>query len=196
MQRRRTGWLALSVAWWLAMAGFVTAEPWPRHTIDKSSRGADGVRLADANGDGLLDITTGWEEGGRIRVYLNPGAKAAAQPWPAVTVGDVKSPEDAVFADLDADGAMDVVSCCEGRTRTVFFHWAPPAPGRYLDADAWQTTAVPVTAGQQMWMFALPLQVDGRHGIDVLVGAKGAHATVGWLEAPENARDVARVGGG
>ena len=32
--------------------------------IDASSRGADGVRLADVNGDGLMDITTGWEEGG------------------------------------------------------------------------------------------------------------------------------------
>ena len=32
------------------------AEPWKRHTIDKSSRGADGVRLADVNGDGLQDI--------------------------------------------------------------------------------------------------------------------------------------------
>ena len=36
------------------------AEPWKRHTIDPSSketqtRGADGVRLADANGDGHTD---------------------------------------------------------------------------------------------------------------------------------------------
>ena len=34
--------------------------PWPRHTIDDSSRGADGVRLADVNGDRLPDIVTGW----------------------------------------------------------------------------------------------------------------------------------------
>lgn len=63
------------------------AEPWPRHTIDESSRGADGVRLADVNGDGLLDIATGWEEGGVIRAYLHPGSKLVKQKWPAVTVG-------------------------------------------------------------------------------------------------------------
>ena len=50
------------------------AKPWKRHTIDSSSKaagklGADGVRLADVNGDGLLDITTGWEQGGAIVVY-------------------------------------------------------------------------------------------------------------------------------
>ena len=50
-------------------------KPWNRHTIDNSSRGADGIRLADVNADGLMDIATGWEEGGKIRVYLNPGPK-------------------------------------------------------------------------------------------------------------------------
>ena len=39
-------------------------QPWKRHTIDKSSIGADGIRMLDVNGDGLHDIATGWEEGG------------------------------------------------------------------------------------------------------------------------------------
>ena len=30
---------------------------WPLHVIDDSSRGADGVKLADVNNDGLPDIT-------------------------------------------------------------------------------------------------------------------------------------------
>ena len=45
---------------------------WKRHIIDDSSRGADGVRVEDVNGDGYLDLTTGWEEGGVVRVTLNP----------------------------------------------------------------------------------------------------------------------------
>ena len=167
------------------------AEPWKRHTIDGSSRGADGVRMAAVNGDGLQDMVTGWEEGGVIRLYLNPGPKRSQRLWPAVTVGKVKSPEDAVFADLDGDGSHDVISCCEGRVRSVFIHWAPKDPRQYLAADAWSTTPIPAVQGKQMWMYCLPMQIDGQHGVDLLVGAKGSGATVGWLQAPRDPRKVA-----
>ena len=49
--------------------------PWRLNVIDDTSRGADGVKLADVNGDGLPDIATGWEEGGVTRVYVNPGSR-------------------------------------------------------------------------------------------------------------------------
>jgi hypothetical protein len=175
----------------LAGAPAPAGKPWPRHTIDDSSRGADGTRLADVNGDGLVDIATGWEEGGVIRAYLHPGHGKVRDAWPAVTVGQVRSPEDAVFADVDGDGATDVVSCCEGQTRSVFIHWAPKEKGKYLDPDAWTTEAFPALKGQQRWMFALPMQVDGTHGIDLVIGAKGGGAQIGWLRSPETPRDLA-----
>ena len=40
-------------------------------------------------------------------------------------------------------------------------------------------------------MFALPLDVDGRNGIDLIVGSKNPNAAIGWLESPEDPRDVA-----
>jgi hypothetical protein len=165
--------------------------PWLRHTIDSSSRGADGARLADVNADGLMDLVTGWEEGGRIRVCVNPGPDRTKAPWPAVTVGEVRSPEDAVFVDLDGDGALDVVSSCEGRTRTVYVHWAPRDPAQYLDAGAWSTEAIPKSRERAIWMFALPMQVDSRRGLDLVCGSKGDGASVVWWESPENPRDVA-----
>ena len=57
--------------------------PWRCHIIDEAPRGADGVKLADVNHDGLLDITTGWEEGGVTRVYLDPGPARAKGKWPS-----------------------------------------------------------------------------------------------------------------
>ena len=167
-------------------------ERWNRHTIDDSSKGADGVRLADVNGDGLMDIATGWEEGGVVRAYLHPGSKNCTAKWPAVTVGTVKSAEDAVFADLDGDGAIDVVSCCEGPTRSIYFHWAPREKEAFLDAASWETTKLPATAGMQMWMYAFPMQIDGKHGVDLFVGSKGGKGSVGWLQAPENPRDLSK----
>jgi hypothetical protein len=176
----------------LSAVGFAAgSEVWVRHTIDASSQGADGVRTDDVNHDGLIDLTTGWEEGGRVRVYLNPGPGRAKQPWPAVSVGQVPSPEDAVFVDLDGDGAVDVVSSTEGNSRTVFVHWAPESPKSYLQAADWETRALEATRGRQQWMFALPFDVDGRNGIDLVVGGKNAGAQIGWLESPANPRDVA-----
>jgi len=183
--------LAGSSAIALGLAGSVAAEPWVRHVIDGSSRGADGVRLADVNGDGWMDAATGWEQGGVVRVCVNPGPKKVRDPWPAVTVGAVHNVEDAVFADLDGDGAVDVVSCAEGKTRAVFIHWAPKGRERYLEAGAWRTDALPVAADAMMWMFALPLQIDGRHGPDLVAGGKNQGAALGWFEAPIEARRVA-----
>jgi len=174
----------------IASASAARGGAWKRHTIDDSGRGADGVRLADVNGDGRMDIATGWEGSGHIRVYVNPGPEKSARRWPAVTVGKVGSPEDAVFADLDGDGATDVVSSCQGRTRTVYVHWAPKDPGRYLDGNAWKTEPLPVTQGRQQWMFALPMQIDGRGGIDLVVGAKNKGAAIGFLQSPDRPRDA------
>jgi len=167
------------------------AAPWPRHTIDDSSRGADGVRLADVNADGRPDIVTGWEEGGITRVYLNPGPAKANQKWPAVTVGKTPSVEDAVFSDLDGDGNADVITCCEGRTRTMFVHWAPKEKSRRLMPDAWKTEAIPSSKGAMMWMFAVPCQIDGKRGPDLVAAGKGKGAQLGWFEAPETPRNLA-----
>ncbi|MCA9075048.1 MAG: VCBS repeat-containing protein [Planctomycetaceae bacterium] len=182
---------------WTLVTTYVVAEEsaWTMHTIDNTSRGADGVRLADVDGDGLLDVATGWEEGGVIRVYRNPGPKQAKGMWPSVEVGQVKSPEDAVLVDVDHDGAMDVISCCEGKARTVYVHWAPHDVSRYWDAQAWRTEAIPVTAGQQMWMFCLPFGNDSsetNEPVNLIVGSKGDGATVSRLTPGADPRNVSQ----
>ncbi|MEA3365689.1 MAG: VCBS repeat-containing protein, partial [Candidatus Hydrogenedentes bacterium] len=134
---------------------------WNRHVIDDTSEGADGVRLADVNGDGLLDIATGWEEGGVVKVYLNPGPARVKTPWPNVIVGHVKSPEDAVLTDVNGDGAVDVVSACEGNEQTVYVHWAPKNAADYLDASLWRTEAFPASQNRMKWMFVAPKQTGG-----------------------------------
>jgi len=189
-------WLAWTLTACLAAGNLHAAEatargsPWPRHVIDDSSRGADGVRLRDVNGDGRPDCVTGWEEGGLTRVYLHPGNAAVRRRWPAVTVGKTPSVEDAVLVDLDGDGRTDVVSSCEGGTRTMFVHWAPHDPNRYLHEEAWTREPIPAAQNRMMWMFTIPLQVDGRNGVDLVAAGKGTNCQIGWLRCPENPRAV------
>lgn len=170
-------------------------EVWKRHAIDNTLKGADGVRFEDANGDGLSDIVTGWEQSGLVRIYFNPGHAKAAEKWKYVTVGLAPDVEDAVLVDLDGDGAKDVVSSCEGNTMKVQVHWAP-APGKnYADSTLWKTEAFPATIGQFQWMFAQPFQVDGLHGMDLILAGKRDNEKlpqpyIGWLKAPANPRNL------
>jgi len=165
------------------------ASPWQRHTIDDSSRGADGVKLLDVNGDGLQDIVTGWEEGGVVRVCLHPGRQKVRDKWPSFAVGKVPSLEDAVFADLDGDGATDVISAAEGRAQRITVHWAPKDRAQYTDSTKWTAVALPASLGIQ-WMFVVPIQLDGKHGPDFIAGSKGKDGCVGWFEAPADPRDA------
>jgi len=167
-----------------ATTGDCFATSWACHVIDDSSRGADGIKLADIDGDALLDIATGWEEGGVTRAYLNPGPADSGEPWSAVTVGHTTSVEDAVWADLDADGATDIVTCCEGDTRTMFVNWAPTDKDRLLSASAWRQEEIPATKDRMQWMYARPVDVDGHNGIDLIAGGKNRDAQLGWLESP------------
>jgi len=166
------------------------AGEWQRHTIDDTSIGADGVRMADVNGNGRLDIATGWEEGNLVRIYLQPELDKIRLPWPMVTVGEVASPEDAFFADLDGNGAMDVVSACEGRERTMYVHWAPEDPADYLDESAWTTKAITASRDKCQWMYGRAHDMNGNGRLDIVAGAKNEGAEIGWFESPPNPRDM------
>ena len=189
--RRRLAriFFGLGALWFVALAfcfpmAFAAEADWLRHTIDSTSQGADGVRLKDVNGDHLPDMATAWEEGGLVRVYLHPGYRKVRQPWPQVTVGKVRSPEDAVLADLDQDGNWDVISSCEGKTRTIFFHWAPRSPAQYLDASRWRTQAIAASKNRELWMFALPFPSARRDWIALIAGSKGHLASISQVTAP------------
>ncbi|MDF1823818.1 MAG: VCBS repeat-containing protein [Verrucomicrobiales bacterium] len=173
----------------LTLSGSLSAAEWSRHTIDPSSgiehrTGADGIRPADINGDGLIDFVTGWEDGSAIRFCLNPGPEKVKAPWQATTVLKVTGAEDSVFADLDGDGVLDIVTATEGKKRTVFVSWAPTSPDRLTDGDAWESSAFPDTRNTQWWMYTLPLDVDLDGDIDLLVGSKSSGASLTWLENP------------
>ena len=166
----------------------IQAQAWPRHVVDATLRGADGVRLADFNHDGLLDITTGWEESGVVRLYLNPGHTIAEQPWPAVCVGRGKSPEDAVFFDIDGDGKLEIVSCHEGRKKQILVHrcLAATSDDEILNESKWETERIASLDGQS-WMYAVPIRLRDRSS-GIVFGSKNLAASITLLQPPSKDR--------
>ncbi|XOV95030.1 MAG: FG-GAP repeat domain-containing protein [Bacteroidota bacterium] len=182
----RKTWLITAITSIFTASAFGQHDIWTRHAIDDSYSGADGVRLADVNDDGLQDICTGWEETGYTIAYLHPGYDKVKEAWPSVNVGVTPSVEDAVFFDFDHNGVFDITSCSEGKDRKIYFNIAPTKPGDYLDSTKWVSKALPASTDITMWMFAVPVQIDGKNGVDLVAGSKGHDAKIGWFESPKN----------
>ena len=166
--------------------------PWQCHVIDQSSQGADGVKLFDADGDGLLDITTGWEEGCLTRIYRNPGPAHAKALWPAVTLGKTPHIEDAAWIDLERlNVRRAVVSCCEGKTRAIYVHW-PPVEKPF--ENPWEQAVIPASKDRMMWMFAVPAKIglDSRGGEELVAAGKGLGAEIGWFKPSSDTRDLSK----
>ena len=166
------------------------AQSWARHSIDASSQGADGARLGDFNGDGLMDIVTPWEEGGTIRIAFNPGADKVKEVWPSIAIGAVGQPEDAMAMDVDGDGRLDVVSSCEGKQRSIFVHWAPKKAEDLMNPEKWETEVLPASNDRMQFMFSAAMDVNQDGRMDLISGGKNNDAVLGWFEAPEKRRNL------
>lgn len=203
---RSSGWLYLAGAVTLAGASMdVTAEgPWERHTLGggvEAMVGADGARLGDINGDGLMDVVTGFEGSSETWLFLNPGPGSEVRElWPSVSIGHTPEVEDAFFVDVDGDGRLDVVSSDEsGGSKNpkgeIRVHFAP-SEGDLLDAENWTVQPIPAASHVTEWMYSTAMQIDDEHGPDLVVAGKNHNqgdgtptSEIGWLRAPADPRN-------
>lgn len=141
---------------------------WPLHIVDSTLYGADGVRAVYFNGDELVDLISGGEEFGATRVFLNRGGltfESLEFPSPQV--------EDALAADLDGDGRMEVLTFSEGNTREITLHSAS-------EEGEWTSAAIPASKGIQ-WMYGVTGRRDPEGPLQIICGSKGDGAILGWL---------------
>jgi hypothetical protein len=200
----RSAMAAMAVASLFAVTTEVPpATPWTMHTIVQGAtgsgqfNGSDGVDLADINHDGRLDVVSGYEQGHRVSVSLYPGPAAVRNPWRTVKLpgrGRILGPEDAVFADVDEDGAKDVIVGAEADRRvTILF--APAGDDENL-MDPAQWPRVDVAASLTVNMATMRVQwadMNGDGDKDILVGGKetsSLRASLGYYTS-SNPRDGA-----
>ena len=187
--------IGLAIIFCLAVTkpGYATHTYWQMWAIDASGNGADGVHTGDINRDGLIDVVSGWEQSGDLRLYLNPGPQGVRQTaaWSRVDISggaNIKGIEDAAFADLDLDGFDDaVLSSIEGNTQTIGIHWLA---GNNLENPAdWRSFNL-APSKHAGYMKARAAQIDGTGGADIVAGTKamsGKEAGIFWFKAPQGA---------
>ncbi|HBE70146.1 MAG TPA: hypothetical protein DDW52_18515 [Planctomycetaceae bacterium] len=177
----RSLWLFLCFS--LTPLGAALAQ-WPRHTIDDTLNGADGLRIQRTN-DGGWDLVAGWEESGEVRLYHCGITDRVRSQWQFETVGMTPSCEDALFVELYGH-RRQILACCEGQEQALWhFRGASEATNRQrLERDdarvTWKPTRlVPDKQGkgtQTRWMTAAAID-RGR----IAVASKAPNGLVAML---------------
>lgn len=159
----------------------VVGSPWPVHTIS-AGNGADGARLYDANGDGYLDISTGFEESNASRIMFNPGPSLNGSPWPHSVVGSTPDAEDAVMTDIDGDGVTDLIAATEGSDKSVAMFFGPAPQLFCVAAPVYLKVKLNTAVGfvSTQYMFSVPADINGDGRMDIIVGGKNS-SQVGYF---------------
>lgn len=163
---------------------------WDMHIINAGVQGgsgfadqSDGIDLIDMDGDGDLDATSPYEQGGRASVSLNPGVAAVESPWSSAIIPTTgpSSPEEAIFADVDEDGWKDVVLSTEGGNR-LWVIYSPTSAGSLLTPASWTRVQLDSSVGWR-WMAAAVVDINGDGQLDIVGGGKegAALATISWF---------------
>lgn len=131
-------------------------------------RGADGLAIADFDGDGHFDIVTCHEDSSHLRLAFgtdDPDTWETATLASGDTVGAV---EDAALGDLNGDGRPDIVCACEKGHLTIFLN--PDTP---REMAAWTPVIIQETVGRGSWIRTDLADLDADGDLEVLGANKG-----------------------
>lgn len=205
-----------------------TPGEWGAHFIDGSKacdarqgeltdrggdEGADGVDVCDIDGDGDLDIVTGWEESGDVVLYLNPlrarpGGPAmpglVVQQWQAVDARgrgtnqgvngrrSASGIEDAIFADLFNPNATTGQGLCSPGAIPDSIVTAQEGDSRKIVLrtpplsdilDGSEWAGREFPGSEKFFLQAAVGDIDGANCNDVVVGSKNADDFLNTIDA-------------
>lgn len=129
---------------------------WQVGAVAQIATGADVIKLADIDQDGILDVVVRSSEGGVIQWLKGPPgpttAPVRAIPWQVYTLAEFteRTPEGIAVGDLNSDGQVEIVAAAEGGllwfdsqgAATVFDQWRESFIVDERPDSAGDTTAV------------------------------------------------------
>ena len=156
---------------------------WREHIIDDEAlggvaiRGGDGLKMADLDKDGYLDVVSVHEAdtqydgalNGYIRIAFGTGNP---DRWVLTTLAsgkDAAAAEDVAIADINGDGYLDVVGACE-LAHLIYFQ----NPGRDIRTKTWERVIPPVANNRGSFIRVFAVDLDGDGKPEVVSPNKGA----------------------
>ena len=168
---------------------------WEEHLIDDEAaaggiplRGADGLKMADLDNDGKLDIVAAHEDSGHIRVSYAAGGP---DDWFRLSLAEgdeAAGVEDIAIADLNGDGWLDVIAACE-KGHLIYLQ----NPARKEHGFRWERVIPDVTTGRGSWIRVFFADFNGDGRLEVVAANKGDDGPkreISWFEPPENPLDA------
>ena len=172
---------------------------WTEHLIDGQAvnggvrlRGGDGLKMADMDNDGHIDIISVHEDSDHLRIAFGG---ADVHDWTHVTVASgepVDAIEDVAIGDFNNDGWADIVAACE-RGHVAYFQ----NPGQAVRTAPWRATIPTVTRARGSWLRVSASDVDGDGQLEIIAANKGGvdYVTAGAGDKNRGALSILEING-
>ncbi|MBD3371700.1 MAG: T9SS type A sorting domain-containing protein [Candidatus Coatesbacteria bacterium] len=156
-----------SVSWWSNDNG--DGSLWTKHAIDDDVDDPRTVFPVDIDDDGDLDVVATVSDDAAIVWWSNDDGVGGAWTKHHV-IGAYEFPTDACAADLDDDGALEILGCAYNANRIDWWEVEELAPVGVLHSSILDTRASEVDWGELIWDADVPdgavLTVEVRAGDD------------------------------